>query len=153
MSGQSFAAALEDNGFILAKASKGDAQTAQVLAGLNSHIKDAPDWQTRAAIKEGDYLVIDERGHAHRLTERTTGADPSEIPGKLANLAATPFAGRAGRQGDHARREAADGDRKAHGAGTAAAATRATNAPRSAYAVPAPHPSWQARTVEASATG
>lgn len=144
MSGQSFAAALEDNGFILAKASKGDVETAQVLAGLNSHIKDAPDWQTRATIKEGDYLVIDERGHAHRLTERTTGADPSAIPGKLANLAATPLPDvQEGKeimrdvQKQTATEKRMERERQRQHKSNQRAAIR--------YAVPAPHPSWQAQ--------
>jgi hypothetical protein len=85
-SGKGFASALEQSGLILARATKGDEETARIIAGLNSHLANAPEWKTRSAIKEGDLLIIDERGHAHRVSERTTGAERAEVAGKLVNL-------------------------------------------------------------------
>lgn len=144
MSGQSFTAALEDNGFILTRASKGDVETAQVMAGLAAHRKDAPEWQTRVTIKEGDYLVVDGNGHAHRLTERTTGADRNDVAGKLANLAATPLPDvREGKEimrdvrQQTATEKRMERERQRQHKSNSRAAIR--------YATPAPHPSWQAQ--------
>lgn len=85
--GPSFAAAINGTGLILARASRRDVETAKTLADLASHNQNAPDWQTRLRIKEGEYFVIDERGFSYGVYERTTGG----ASGKLASLGTMPL--------------------------------------------------------------
>jgi len=87
---QSFEKALDEAGYTLARVSRSDVEKAKIFAELQTHIQDAPDWKKHVAIKEGDLLVIDNRGYGYRLTERTTGATPRDIAGKMGETA-TPL--------------------------------------------------------------
>jgi hypothetical protein len=72
--GQSFAAALDERGLILAQVSKEEAERSYRTAAF------AKELGRRAPVLEaGEPVVINERGHLYRLTERTTGDERGEI--------------------------------------------------------------------------
>ncbi len=69
-----FAQALEERGLILARATKEEAESSQ---------KGAEHWKQQGqyspAYREGEFVVIDRRGEAWKLTERTTGQAAKEV--------------------------------------------------------------------------
>ena len=83
-SGQSFTEALEAKGIICAKATAQDVDMARAVAGLLAHVKDTPEWKTRAGFKEGDLVAVNQWGHVYALTERTTGFSRDDIAARSA---------------------------------------------------------------------
>ncbi len=83
-SGQSFAAALEDKGLILAKATARDVEIAKAVAGLRAHEKDAPEWKANAPFQKGELVVVNQWGQVYALTERTTGHSRDDIAARCA---------------------------------------------------------------------
>ena len=83
-SGQSTVEALEAKGIILAKATAQDVDMARSVAGLLAHVKDTPEWKSRAGFKEGDLVAVNQWGHVYALTERTTGLSRDDIAARSA---------------------------------------------------------------------
>jgi hypothetical protein len=79
--GQGFADALEDKGLILARASREEAIKSE---HAHAFAKEVGNYAPR--YREGELLVIDERGRAYQITPRTTGDERGEIEKRLANI-------------------------------------------------------------------
>lgn len=81
-SGQAFASALEDKGQILARVTPEDVRRSE-NAKKAAQVSGAPE---RAALKEGDYYIVNAHGQAYPLNERTTGESKAEIEKRLGPL-------------------------------------------------------------------
>lgn len=74
-----FGAALEQKGMVLARATKDEAEHSRKEA---EHWKTHGEW--RPTYREGEIVVVTQRGHVYSLNRRTTGHDAKEVQSFLA---------------------------------------------------------------------